>query len=607
LGEPVPGFLGELESDSVGALRDAVLRTFDREEPQQVDLVYRDRGERRVLDFQLIPEIDSDGAVVDVLGLGRDVTAISGVEQELRDSRRSYHDLFDNILDRMILLEVQPEGRFRILDINPAMERALPYSRDEVVGRFQDEMFDPEIDRVLAERYQACVDAGAPVEGEITLESPEGPLLFQATTVLARDEAGRGTHVVNIVRDITEQRREEAARLRLERALRTLSGGNETLVRATDEASLLAGMARVAVEVGGYRRAWIGYADPSTLSSAADPSMLSSAGSSSVSPEGEDLPVGTVSWASADPEEAEASRPDPDWLGPAEPLRQALETGQPRVCHPSAGSGPWGSLQLRADRLQIGSCLTLPLVHEGQSFGVFVIHAVQVEAFDDDELRLLTELGADLAYGIHNVRARIEQDRNEERARKAMNATVQALADTTEMRDPYTAGHQRRVAQLAEAVGNRLGLSEDRIAGLYLASTIHDIGKISIPAEILGRPGGLSDLEYSIVQQHVTAAYELLRGIEFPWPVAEIVLQHHERCDGSGYPAGLTRDELLLESRILAVCDVVEAMSSHRPYRPGLGMGAAVRELQTHRGTLYDADVVDACVGMLREGSFQFR
>jgi HD-GYP domain-containing protein (c-di-GMP phosphodiesterase class II) len=151
-----------------------------------------------------------------------------------------------------------------------------------------------------------------------------------------------------------------------------------------------------------------------------------------------------------------------------------------------------------------------------------------------------------------------------------------------------------------------LGLPEDRVAGLYLASSIHDIGKICVPAEILGRPGGLSPLEYAMVQQHVVAAYELLKGIEFPWPVADIVGQHHERCDGSGYPAGLTGDQLLLESRILAVCDVVEAMWSHRPYRPSLGVDSALAELQAHRGTAYDAEVVDACVSVIREGRFEF-
>jgi PAS domain S-box-containing protein len=597
LGEPVHGSRGGLEPDSARELREAVLRAFDQVRPVRVDVTYRDRGDSRVMEVQLVPEVEPGGTVIDVLGIGRDVTAVKDLERELWDGNRSYRELFNNAVDQMILLEIHPGGRFRILDVNPAMERVLSRTREEVVGRFQDDLYEPHADQILADGYRACIDAGAPVEGEIVLERPEGPRTFRTTTVPARDGTGRIVRVATILRDVSEQRREEAARLRLGRALRTLSSGNEALVRATDEASLLTGMARVAVGVGGYRRAWIGYSDPSTAPDLTiDPS----------SPTDEELPVTTVGWASSDPEETAADRPSLEWLGPPEPLRVALESGQPRVCHPGQGTGPWSERRSSAEHLEIGSCLTLPLMYEGNAFGVFVIHAVQADAFSDDELRLLTELSADLAYGIHNLRARAEQDRNEERARQAMNATVQALADTTELRDPYTAGHQRRVAQLADAVGHRMGMSEDRVAGLYLASTIHDIGKISVPAEILGRPGGLSDLEYSMVQQHVTAAYELLRGIEFPWPVADIVLQHHERCDGSGYPAGLTSKDLLLESRILAVCDVVEAMSSHRPYRPGLGMGAAVRELESHRGTLYDAEVVDACVSMLREGSFRF-
>jgi HD-GYP domain-containing protein (c-di-GMP phosphodiesterase class II) len=284
----------------------------------------------------------------------------------------------------------------------------------------------------------------------------------------------------------------------------------------------------------------------------------------------------------------------------------ALRTGKPQLCHPSQGEGPWARMVVAARRFEIASCLVLPLLRDGQAHGVFVVHAAQLDVFEPDELRLLTELAADLTYGIHTLRARAAQAQHEERLRQAMSATIQALADTTELRDPYTAGHQRRVAQLAKAVGHRMGLPEEQVAGLYLASTIHDIGKMCVPAEILGRPGRLSPLEYTMVQQHVVAAYELLKGIEFPWPVADIVGQHHERCDGSGYPAGLVGDQMLLESRILAVCDVVEAMWSHRPYRAGLGVEAALEELLDGRGTRYDAQVVDACASMLRKGQFTF-
>jgi hypothetical protein len=345
-------------------------------------------------------------------------------------------------------------------------------------------------------------------------------------------------------------------------------------------------MCRVMVQVGGYRRAWIGYLDEAV--------RLDS---------GRVIPM---AWACWDHAEAEAAQFDPGWVGPPEPLQAALRTGQPQLCHPGQGKGPWTPVIAAARRFEVASCLTLPLLQDGQAQGVFVVHAVQLDAFEPDELRLLTELAADLAYGIRNLRTRAVQAQHEERLRQAMSATVQALADTTELPDPYPAGHQWWVAQLAEEIGRRMGLPEERVAGLYLASIIHDIGQICVPAEILGHPGKLSPLEYAMVQQHVVTAHELLKGIEFPWPVADIVGQHHERYDGSGYPAGLVGDQMLLESRILAVCKVVEAIWSHRPYRAGLGMDAALNELGDGRGTRYDPLVVDACVGVLRNSQFKF-
>jgi PAS domain S-box-containing protein len=518
-------------------------------------------------------------------------------EQEPKDDPR-YLEVFDNALDQMILLEIRGDGRFRILAVNRAMEQAMGLPRSEVVGRFQDELYHGEVDRLLSDCYRACIEAGSPIEGELDLPLPAGRRLYRATTVPARDEAGRIVRVVNIVRDITQERESWNRQERLNRALKTLSSGNETLIRAVDEASLLSGMCHVMVDVGGYRRAWIGYPDRSADGRPQRETDLPP------DPAGAELmAVVQVASAGAAGEEPPAARPDPVVVRlvgpPPEDVRTGVGTGA-SAC-PGAGACLGGGGCPGA-----GACLTMPLVHDGEVLGVFVVHTMQAQAFEPDERRLLGELADDLAYGIHNLRNRAAQAQHEQRLRRAMSATIQALADTTELRDPYTAGHQRRVAQLAREVGRLMGLPEDQVAGLYLASMIHDIGKICVPAEILGRPGRLSPLEYAMVQQHVVAAYELLKGIEFPWPVAEIVGQHHERCDGSGYPNGLLGEQQLPESRILAVCDVVEAMSSHRPYRPGLGMEAALDELQAHRGTQYDATVVDACVTLIRSGQFTF-
>ncbi|TRZ88824.1 HD-GYP domain-containing protein, partial [bacterium] len=191
--------------------------------------------------------------------------------------------------------------------------------------------------------------------------------------------------------------------------------------------------------------------------------------------------------------------------------------------------------------------------------------------------------------------------------RMAFGGIIQVLSATTEKRDPYTAGHQKRVADLARAIGQEMGLAAERVEGIRLAGIIHDIGKVSIPAEILSKPTRLTKIEYNLIQTHSASGYDILQDIEFSWPIAEMVLQHHERLDGSGYPRGLKGDDILLEARILAICDVVEAMASHRPYRPALGIDAALEEIEKNIGILYDPEAAAACLKLFREKDFKFK
>jgi PAS domain S-box-containing protein/putative nucleotidyltransferase with HDIG domain len=192
-----------------------------------------------------------------------------------------------------------------------------------------------------------------------------------------------------------------------------------------------------------------------------------------------------------------------------------------------------------------------------------------------------------------------------ERLKQAMDGTVQAMAFTIETRDPYTAGHQRRVTQLACALAEKMRLSKDVIEGVRMAGDLHDIGKIYVPAEILSKPGKLSEAEYNIIKTHSQVGFDILKTIEFPWPIADIVLQHHERINGSGYPAGLRGKDILLEAKILAVADVIEAMATHRPYRPALTIEEALEEISENKGKLYDSKVVEACLKIF-EGGFVF-
>ena len=253
------------------------------------------------------------------------------------------------------------------------------------------------------------------------------------------------------------------------------------------------------------------------------------------------------------------------------------------------------------------------LILTGYSSLESAIEALREGAYDylvkpcsSDELKLKIE------KGLERVRLAEERQRAEEELRQSyvklqrvLEGTVHTLVAAIEMRDPYTAGHQRRVAQLACAIANEMGLSEEQIEGIRMAALIHDMGKITVPAEILSKPTPLSDHERGLIKNHAQVGHDVLKEMDFPWPLAQIVLQHHERLDGSGYPQGLSDEEIMLEARILAVADVVEAMASYRPYRPARGLDKALEEISQNRGILYDPDAVDACLKLFAEKGFE--
>ncbi|HON77315.1 MAG TPA: response regulator [Spirochaetota bacterium] len=208
----------------------------------------------------------------------------------------------------------------------------------------------------------------------------------------------------------------------------------------------------------------------------------------------------------------------------------------------------------------------------------------------------------------------VERRLVEERLKKTLHSleeTIDGIVNTialiVEMRDPYTGGHQRHVSQLSKAIAMEMGLSGDQIQGIYIAGLLHDTGKIAVPIEILVKPGKINDIEEMMIRTHATAGWNILKEVEFMWPIAEIVLQHHERIDGSGYPKGLTGEYILKEAKIIGVADVIESMTFHRPYREALGIENALAEIETNRGTLYDTEVVDICVTLFRENRFSFQ
>lgn len=270
--------------------------------------------------------------------------------------------------------------------------------------------------------------------------------------------------------------------------------------------------------------------------------------------------------------------------------------------------------------MELLSIMSVPLTTKGNVIGVLQVVDIGKGRFDNSHLSLLEALGASAAVAIENASLyKRAQQEIEERAsveanlqrtlsvmRKSLDVTIQAMAMTVERRDPYTAGHQRRVADLARAIATEMGLSEEQIDGIRIAGSIHDIGKISVPAEILSKPGSLSDKEFALIQDHPQIGFDILKEMEFPWPIAKIVRQHHEKLDGSGYPLGIKGEDILLEAKIITVADVVEAMGSHRPYRPSLGIEKALGHVKRERGVLYDEKVVNACLSLFEEKKFSF-
>ncbi|MDD4859425.1 MAG: HD domain-containing protein [Dehalococcoidales bacterium] len=271
---------------------------------------------------------------------------------------------------------------------------------------------------------------------------------------------------------------------------------------------------------------------------------------------------------------------------------------------PSLGSLPASEKQMLAHN---NIELIMPLNNNGRLIGILLLAGkISREPYTNEERQLLKSVTVKIAPNMENA-SRYERMRREHRdLQQAMDGIIYAVSLIVETRDPYTAGHQRRVAELARLIAKEMGLSDWQVKGVHIAGLLHDVGKIAVPSEILSKPGKLSQYEFSLIKNHSQVGYEILGKIEFPWPVTQAILQHHERLNGTGYPHALAGTDIIIEAKILAVADVVEAMSSHRPYRPALGVGAALEEISRGKDTLYDPEVVDACTRLLRKEQQDF-
>jgi putative nucleotidyltransferase with HDIG domain len=375
------------------------------------------------------------------------------------------------------------------------------------------------------------------------------------------------------------------------RALPTLAAANHELVRASSEPAFLQAVCEAAVKKGGYLRAWIGVAEY-----------------------GEDKAVRPV--AQCGYEEGHLASAGITWANTErgqDPAGRAIRTCESQVVRNVPADSPTSQQNGGAPERAVRASIALPLKRNFGAFGALTICAREPEAFGRAEAALLEELAADLAFGIITLRAKAARERGAEqihqyqlRIRRRVDETIEAVCAELKAHDAYTYGHQKRVAALALVIAKELGLSENEVQAVNVAALVHDIGNLKVPGEILAKTGALNQVEFALVQEHAETGRNMLKDITFPWAVADIVWQHHERLDGSGYPRGLRGDEILLEARILSVADVVEAMASDRPYRPVLSMDLAMEEISRGRGVSFDAAVVDACVRLCHESRFVF-
>lgn len=469
---------------------------------------------------------------------------------------------------------------------NLGAQNVYGYTAEEMIGRSVAVLI-PEDRWAEFETCAAKIKRGEEVPRFDTVRRRKDGQLIDISLAFSpiRNEHGELAGISAVGHDITAIKRAERELRHVNRALQTRSSCDLALVHADNEIGLIGDMCRVLVEVGGYRGAWVGFVEDDAEKTVQPMAHHGQAAA--------DLGGLHFTWA--------------DTAQGGSPWGRAVRTGEGQVfryADDAPAALPWD------DRPAVRSgqaILALPLRHDGGRLGVLTLHAAgQEDAFDAEEMTLNMELADDLAYGIVALRTRAAHDSSMERLQHSMESTITAVARMVEMRDPYTTGHQQRVAELAVAIGRAMGLSEQRVYGLHLAGIVHDLGKMRIPAEILSKPGELTRIEYEMIKTHPEAGYEILKNVDFLWPIAQTVLQHHERFDGSGYPAGLKGEQILLEARIIAVADAVEAIASHRPYRPARGIDAALKELTDHRGQLYDPAVVDVCVRLFEQKQFSF-
>jgi putative nucleotidyltransferase with HDIG domain/PAS domain S-box-containing protein len=488
-------------------------------------------------------------------------------------------EIVDHILDSFQIRMFWKDMDSRFIDCNQAFADDAGFSSPaEVIGKTEFDMpWAKEEAAFHLESDRSIMKNGEPVLtfAQALTRSGNRKSWILTSKIPTRDNSGQLTGILVLYQDMTFIKDLDKERYHANRAYQLLRNANKVIISAIDESSLFEQICKSIVNHG-YKMAWIGQLESDEAKTI---KPLKSAGF-----DHDYLDSIKIYWSD-------------DALGHG-PTGTAAREGR-TVVNQNFLTNP-AVLPWRESAKENGfqSSIALPLkTDSGSVFAVLTIYAVEHDAFDEDEAEKLEELAEILSYGHKSI---LEQEKRFD----VMEKSVAALAATVESRDPYTAGHQTRVAKLALAIAQDMGLDSESCTGIKLAALIHDIGKMQIPIEILTKPIKLSKLEMDMIKIHPEVGYGILKDIPFPWPVAEIVHQHHERYNGSGYPKGLHGNEIVIGARIVSVADVIESISSYRPYRPALGLEMALNEIETQRGTLYDPIVVDSCLRLFKENRY---
>lgn len=501
-------------------------------------------------------------------------------EKELRESKNYYQTIFENTGAITIIIEAD----MRVSMANEKCAETLGISREELIGREWTEFIPEHLHILLKERHRLR-----------RLEPKSVPNQYSIEVVCRQGQRRMGILEVAMIPGTTKSVAtfiDLTDYYKIDRALSSISAVNIAMVRSRSERKLLDTVCHSIVNMGGYCSAWVGY-----LVDAPGQGMeiIASAGNDNGF-------IDKLNVSLENPKQSNGS------------IGKAIKTGKAVVFkdHRLESDVKYSS----GDVIDRGYCssIVIPLLNGNKVFGTLHIYSEERTEFNSEEEHLLTDMANNLAYAITSLRARENLRRankecglNLDKMHQLLLQSVSSLGNVVSIRDPYTAGHQIKVARLAVAIATEMGLSKTQIESIEVAASLHDIGKLNIPGEILNKPGRLSPLELDMIKTHPRAGYEIIKDIEFPWPVAEIMLQHHERMNGTGYPRGISADEIMMEARIIAVADVVDSMATHRPFRPALGIKKALSELEEKKGELFDAKVVEACINLFREKRYKLQ